>query len=555
LQRAKEIVDKRPELRAPYFKHLGDYEYYSGRAAKSIEYYLQAENALNASGNEGLRTKLYAEFANVYEEISDFNRALEYLLRMKPQIDAKGGIEMIDYYNMLGWIYYRDGQFDKALHTIKLAERNCEVLSPGNPDVAYPIGNLGLIYTALGNLDSAAFYSKLAIDLFDLLGQDIGVAEAYNNLGTICLLKNEPEKAEAYFLKGLDLTSETDVDVYEMANALLGLNRSLRERDPKRALAYFEQYSELKIKLLHKEETIKALQLEAEFYQDRNRDQIQELEYESRLKSLQLERTDTQMLFVTLALVIMFIVSGLIFFYWLQRKRMVRSLEESNEINQRIISMISHDFRGPLNNVKLTLELLQSDDIDMSEFAILSKDLYRQSAELALMFDSFVGWAISQRDGYNPARIPFKWSDVVEEVISISQPLAKLKNIRLVLKAHSSVHLETDRMASSLILRNLLSNAIKYSHHDQDIEIEYHQDKEMVYTTIRDHGIGMSHEKLQRILTTGDGSIVGTNNEYGVGLGLRMVIKYVKGIGGSITAESKENVGTTFVIAIPCLLE
>ena len=309
------------------------------------------------------------------------------------------------------------------------------------------------------------------------------------------------------------------------------------------------------MKLLNQEEAYKALQLEAEFYQQNNLDRIRQLQYESQLKSLDIEQQNYRLLLTTFSLMVMFVLAVLIFFYWLQRKRMIQTLQEANDTNQRIISMISHDFRGPLNNVKLTLELLQSEDIEIGEFNVLTKDLYRQSADLALMFDSFVGWAISQRDGYNPINTQFQWRTVIEEVINISIPLAALKQIKL--KWHGPQHLEveTDRMAVMLILRNLVSNAIKYSHHNSSIEIEYVLSEDHAVTFIRDRGIGMSQERLEKILTTGDGSTQGTNNEYGSGLGLRMVIKYVRSIGGTITAQSQEGKGTTFEVGIPVNLE
>ena len=134
-------------------------------------------------------------------------------------------------------------------------------------------------------------------------------------------------------------------------------------------------------------------------------------------------------------------------------------------------------------------------------------------------------------------------------------PLAKLKNIKINVKAHSSISVETDRMASSLILRNLISNAIKYSHHDSKIDIKYIEDKGHVITKVHDYGIGIAPDKLQKIIIKGDGSILGTNNEYGAGLGLRMVIKYVTGIGGTIDAESVEKEGSTFTLSVPLKLK
>ena len=554
LEEAEMLCVKKPSLYGPYYEFLGNYHFFFDRLPKAIEYCLLAENAYKESGDVQRFEGLYNTFTSVYEAMSDFERALEYAMIVRPLVDETVDETWDEFYNTLGWIYYRNGEIDSALSAIRRSVLYHRKLTPGNPEIAYPIGNLALIFRQIGELDSAKIYSTQAVALFHKLNHELGVAEAFNNLGQVAMEEGKSDSAILYFEHAL-LMLEGGSDEYEEMISLEGLYKSLQERDPKRAIAYFQRFSELKINRLSKEETLKALQLEAEFYQDRNEDRIRQLKYESQLKSLEIEQQNNRFLLTSFALIIMVFVAGLIFFYWLQRKRMIRSLEESNEINQRIISLISHDFRGPLNNVKLTLELLQSSDIEMSEFMILSKDLYRQSSDLSLMFDSFVGWTISQRDGYVPAKIPFKWSDVVEEVISISQPLAKLKNIRIQLKAHSSVQLETDRMASSLILRNLISNAIKYSHHDSSIEIEYVQDKDEVQTTIRDHGIGISREKLHRIMTTGDGSQLGTNNEYGAGPGLRMVIKYVKGIGGTIEAESEEGKGTRFTITIPINLD
>jgi len=554
LKRAAEIAEANPELKGDYYRSMAWYHYYQNRLPKSIEHNLLAEQFYMEQGPESSLGWVYYDFASAYEDMNDFGRSIEYLKRAKPYLLEEFNEHWDDFYNRLGWAYFRNGQMDSALVAIRESERLYREASPGNPDITFPIGNLGLIYKELGEWDSAYAYSKRAVKLFNDLNHDMGVAEALNNLGSISLEMGKRDSAIAFFDAALDLINGDFMERYEEMKAQRGLYEAYKDHDPQQAIEHFTCYSELKTAIQSRTEALTAVQVEAEFYQDKHDDQVRQLKYESQLKSLEIEQQRDRVMLATSALVIMAVVAGLIFFYWLQRMKMIHSLEESNAINRRIISMISHDFRGPLNNVKLTLELLQDGDMEMSEFLILSKDLYHQNSDLALMFDSFVGWAISQRDGYVPARIPFKWSDVVEEVISISQPLAKLKNIRIKLKAHSSVQVETDRMAASLILRNLVSNAIKYSHHDSIVEIDYIQENDVVRTTIKDHGIGMSQDKLQRILTTGDRSIMGTDNEYGAGLGLRMVIKYVRGIGGVIEADSEENKGTTFVISIPVQL-
>ncbi len=406
------LLAEHPSYLGIYFERLGLTESYFERWPQAIKYYLEAENIYLGQLDQKALSRLYMSMADVYDELNDHRKAKSYLRRIKDYVDSKIDLHNDDYYNTLGWACYRNGNLDSALIFIEKSKDYNIRLSPGNPELAYPIGNLGLIYRKLGMLDSAAKYSTEAIALFTKLNHYSGVAEAHNNLGNIELERGNFIKAAEEFNIGLE-TAIKAFDRFEEMNALEGLFQLNQDSDPKKAFDYFKRFSELKLQFRDKEDSMNALQLEAAFFQEQKQNEIHSLEYESKVKSLQLGQSNMRLIFISLSLVILLVLSIIIFVYWLQRKRLVHSLEDSLEVNQRIISMISHDFRGPLNNVKLTLELLQSHDINPAEFAILSKDLYRQSADLALMFDSFVGWAISQRNGYIPSRIPFKWSDVV----------------------------------------------------------------------------------------------------------------------------------------------
>lgn len=548
--KAKEIALRNEHLIGFYNLQLGLIHYYFNRLPTSIEKLLLAEHAIQAHANDASLTNLYISFANVYEELNDFEKAKQYLYKAKPLIDKKFTWESADFYNTLGWIHYRMGEPDSALKHIRTSlqyyTRNC----PGNPEIAYATGNLGLIYRALGHADSALFYSNRAIGQFEVLKYYNGIAEAKSNIGFIKLSTGNDAEAKKYFEHALAIGKEEDDDLEKM-NALFGLSAALEQSDPKKALAYYKQYSDLRLILKSNEEALKAQRLETKVKQDRQIERIELLELNNRMASIELDRNNMRLTFISISLFITIAVAVLIFYHWLQRKTLTQTLQESVEINQRIISMISHDFRGPLNNVKLSLELLQSNDLSKAEFDMLVKDLYRQSSDVALMFDSFVGWAIAQRGGYVPVKNTINWIDALEEAINISTPLANLKNVAISLEQGPPVEAVTDHMAISLILRNILSNAIKYSHHGGKVDVKYYVDADFIYTTICDYGVGMVQDKLEKILTTGDGSLPGTNNEYGAGLGLRMVVNYVKSLRGRITASTSESGGSAFTVVIP----
>lgn len=554
IESARLMKNNHPSWAGDFFLRLGDLHQYFDRIPEAIDQYLQAEQAFLENNRDERLFNLYLSFSDAYDFINDYERAKHYILKA---LNLSGGPPTYDrahHYNSVAWAYYRIDELDSAMFFLVKAVNAFQNLSPGNPEIAYPYGNLGLVYRQLDELDSARSYSERAKELFNELNFPTGVAEALNNLAHIDYEKGRVDTAEARFLRALTIARDYG-DELEQMNAMEGLIELYSETQPLRALDYYDDFLGLKLSLQGKEDALKTLQVEVDHYEQRNKEKIARLQYEAERQALEIERKNLRIINVTIGLVLALILAGFFYYYWYQHLQMTRSLEEMNDVNQRIISMISHDFRGPLNNIKLSLELLQTEDMSRAEFATLSKDLYRQSSDVSLMFDSFVGWAISQKDGYMPSKLKFQWADVIEEVESISKPLADLKNIRIYIQSHSKIDAETDRMAVSLIFRNLLSNAIKYSHRNSSIEISYELEKNTVTTRIKDHGIGMSKQQIQSILNANKkGSTMGTNNEYGAGLGLRMVIKYIHSLKGSISGYSKEGEGTEFIVTLPVKL-
>lgn len=548
---AKAIGEAHQRWKGDLLLSIGKLYLYFNNIPKAIANFLEAEQHYSSNAQYEKLYQLYYDFSEAYEYINDFQKGKYYMLKAMEVPGAPSEKDRANHFNGVGWTYYRIGELDSAMFYLLKSIDAFQTLAPGNPELAYPYGNLGLVYRQLEDLEQAEYYSTLALDLFEALNHEPGKGEAFNNLGFIDLKKGNIASAEQKFKAAKEISSNY-ADNFEEMNALQGLIEIYSKSNPKEAVKLYEDYLNLKLQMQGKEDALKALQVEVDFYEDQNKNRIAQLQLESKMKSLEIERKNLRIIGVSIGLFLALMLAGIFYYYWYQHLKLTRSLESSNEINQRIISMISHDFRGPLNNVKLTLELLQAGEMEKGEFDTLVKDLYRQSSDVSLMFDSFVGWAISQKDGYEPSEISFQWAEVIEEVVNISKPLAELKNIKIYVRSHSNIPAETDRMAVSLIFRNLLSNAIKYSHHESPIEISYELDKEKVVTKIKDKGIGMDMNLLQAILKSNhQGSTLGTNNEYGAGLGLRMVIKYVHSLNGVINAYSKEGEGTTFIVSLP----
>jgi two-component system phosphate regulon sensor histidine kinase PhoR len=112
--------------------------------------------------------------------------------------------------------------------------------------------------------------------------------------------------------------------------------------------------------------------------------------------------------------------------------------------------------------------------------------------------------------------------------------------------------LHTDRQLLSRVITNLLDNALKYSPEDSMCELGARADGDQLVFWVRDHGIGIEPEQMERIFERFyqvDSS--STRRFSGAGLGLSMVHDLVQHLGGTVTVESTPDHGSTFTVNMP----
>jgi two-component system sensor histidine kinase/response regulator len=100
------------------------------------------------------------------------------------------------------------------------------------------------------------------------------------------------------------------------------------------------------------------------------------------------------------------------------------------------------------------------------------------------------------------------------------------------------------------VVRNFLSNAIKFSPKDSSIDIVMCTENDYAKVSVRDHGVGISKERLESIFHKGE-TTYGTGGEEGSGLGLQLCQDFARKNGGDCTVESIEGEGSTFSVLIP----
>ena len=155
-----------------------------------------------------------------------------------------------------------------------------------------------------------------------------------------------------------------------------------------------------------------------------------------------------------------------------------------------------------------------------------------------------------------------EFSDLVallEQNINSIKILADEKNIRIHFDKENNLPTVPINVESiDRVIRNLLSNAIKYSPEGREIFVKtsLSEDKESIYFSVRDTGIGIAKEHLEKIFDRFYRVENATHTVKGTGLGLHLVKMTIeKHHNGKITVTSKENEGSEFTVLLPLTID
>lgn len=226
--------------------------------------------------------------------------------------------------------------------------------------------------------------------------------------------------------------------------------------------------------------------------------------------------------------------------------------EKLNELKSHFVSMVSHEFRNPLNGILAAAQLLERYSEKWSkekkqEFFDRIRTGVKRMTEL-LDDVLVIGKADTGRLGVKPETLELKKfsHDLVEE---IKLSTGNQHRIVFVTQGECTNALLDEKLLRQ-ILTNLLTNAIKYSPQGSTVHFELScQDGEARFQ-IQDEGIGIPPEDQERLFESFHRA-TNVKNIPGTGLGLAIVKRCVDIQGGKIAVTSKVGAGTTFTVTLP----
>lgn len=228
-----------------------------------------------------------------------------------------------------------------------------------------------------------------------------------------------------------------------------------------------------------------------------------------------------------------------------------KELEDLNKLKDKLLSIVSHDFRSPLNSLKGTLNLMLQGAISEDEFKTLTHDLVDKLDHTYNLLENLLSWARSQMEGMKVYPKIIDLCTVAEDCTALMAPIASKKLVNIENNINSHIQVFADNEMVKLVLRNLLSNAIKFSHSRGAIFLAAKKSNTEITISVKDEGLGISNENQEKIFKYENLSTYGTSNEKGMGIGLLLCKDFIEKNGGKIWFDSELEKGSTFYFSLP----
>ena len=229
-------------------------------------------------------------------------------------------------------------------------------------------------------------------------------------------------------------------------------------------------------------------------------------------------------------------------------------LNEASRLKTVFLSNMSHELRTPLNSVIALTSVLNrrlTNKIADEEYSYLEV-IERNAKHLLTLINDILDISRIESGREEIEITTFNPNSLIADVVSMIEPQAKQKNIKLIhLERDSNFSITSDYDKCRHVLQNIISNAVKFTEIGK-VEVLIHQNEKNLEITVVDTGIGISDEHINHIFDEfrqADGS---TSRRYGgSGLGLAIAKKYANILGGTVTAESRIGKGSEFKFNLP----
>ncbi len=227
-------------------------------------------------------------------------------------------------------------------------------------------------------------------------------------------------------------------------------------------------------------------------------------------------------------------------------------LNNSDETQRKFLSNVSHDFRSPLTSIRGYIEAMKDGTIDASEQEKYFDILLYETDRLTKLTSNLLQLNNIDDNGLMLNLSVFDINKMIRQIALTFEGTFKKKKLVLNLVfSQKETFVEADEGRIQQVIYNLMDNAVKFSNSDSSIKITTEDKGNKVYITVKDYGVGIPKESINRIWERFYKSDASRGRDKkGSGLGLSIVKEIIKAHNQNISVVSTVGVGTEFMFTL-----
>ncbi|WP_304199127.1 ATP-binding protein [Flavobacterium alvei] len=554
-----------------YYNNLRDVNVKANKYKDALHYTQKAIQYSKINHNTDALINENFSLGKLYYDVKKYDDALKYFnncLSLSKTI-TPNSLQATAYY-YLGMCFMQKRSYTNAKYNFDQAEslyNTLEIIDHAD------LINLqrGIIYKSEKNYDLASTLFNQIIVKPDSPSILDSKSEALYQIGTIEMAQNRNNLALTYFNKALALNSKSK-NLEQKSAILLALSTVYEKMlDRNSAYSYLKQHTNLKesISIIDNEK------LGVDDYENfKESERLKEIKQINEEAKQQEKASKFSKLISILAIALISILSLLSLSLYknnIIRTQSNKLLEEKNKeliiakekvekasnARSEFLSTVSHELRTPLNAINGITHLLLEENPKKSQMQYLESLQYSGNYLTKFINDIL---EINKIDSskIQIEHINFNLKQLVENIQSSLKELAVENDNSFNFNIDTEIpnYLIGDPTKLSQILMNLINNALKFTH-DGEVTVttklvSVRDKKAFVYFEVKDNGIGIPEDKFESVFDSFSQGSIDINRKYGgTGLGLTIVRKLVRLLGGKINLESKVNEGSTFSFELP----
>lgn len=472
----------------------------------------------------------------------------------------------------LGLLLFETGRFDSSRifheQSLQIAMKAGDTLNH-----ARNLHYLGRIERTRGNLPAALALVNEALGLFERIADRNGITLALSDRADLLLRSGSSAMAMNAASMALKeaLTLDSPFAIREAAGVLSRTSAAVGDFEKAYAYQTISREMDDSLKVMQTSYQFAQMTVEREIAAKERqwafRDTERQLAWEAARRSDAIVRNTLIAGTFLLGLIVVALVAayrikqksaGLIAAQKEQIEQANRELALEIDTRERMLRIIGHDLIGPLGNISGMIELVSDENsgvTDDDRAELLEAALQTSRASTALL-GRLLDWAHAQKKELVFSPVAGDLMQLVHSVLTLLQPQASLKKVRLEVSGPPRLRLHFDPHLMTVILENLLSNAVKFTPEFGRVDLDITLAEDRCIIRVTDTGKGIRDEIVERIR---EGKPVasepGSAMEVGHGLGLELCHRLIQLHRGRFDVISTEGKGSTFTVEIPIQID